>query len=68
VKEVLFREHGEHGLQKKLAEASSKAAARRLCDDVRRALNMVRSAPWAIGTFDDIVNDTLAGLKDVFPY
>lgn len=69
VREMLFRDQGEVGLAKRQNEPSTRAANRRLGEDVRLALYMRRSGPWANGSvFNDVVEDSVSGLKSIFPY
>lgn len=65
---MLFRDQGEFGLAKWQNEPATRAANRRLAEDVRLALYMRRSAWTNDSAFNDVVNDTISGLKDVFPY
>lgn len=69
VREMLFREQGEFGLRQRENEPTTRAANRRLAEDVRLALYMRRAGPWANDSvFNDVVEDSISGLKDVFPF
>lgn len=69
ISEMFFRDQGEAGVAKHQNEASTRSANRRLGEDVRLALYMRRSGPWVNSSvFNDVVEDSISGLKSIFPY